>query len=181
MHDDLVERDFTAAGPNELWLTDITEHWTTEGKLYLCAINDVYSGRIVGYSIDSRMKSRLAVAALNSAVARRGNVIGCVLHSDRGSQFRSKKMQKAISRHGMLGSMGRVGACGDNAAMESFFSLLQNNVLDRRSWATRDELRAAIVHWIERTYHRRRRQERLGRLTPVEFETIMTLEAPQAA
>src|SRR5699024_10774753 len=128
-----------------------------------------------------RMKSRLAVAALNSAVARRGNVIGCVLHSDRGSQFRSKKMQKAISRHGMLGSMGRVGACGDNAAMESFFSLLQNNVLDRRSWATRDELRAAIVHWIERTYHRRRRQESPGRLTPVEFETIMTLEAPQAA
>src|SRR5699024_8991849 len=69
----------------------------------------------------------------------------------------------------------------DNAAMESFFSLLQNNVLDRRSWATRDELRAAIVHWIERTYHRRRRQERLGRLTPVELETIMPLEAPQAA
>ncbi|WP_231895498.1 integrase core domain-containing protein, partial [Gordonia sp. 852002-50395_SCH5434458] len=96
-------------------------------------------------------------------------------------QFRSKKMQKAITRHGMLGSMGRVGACGDNAAMESFFSLLQNNVLDRRSWATRDELRAAIVHWIERTYHRRRRQDRLGRLTPIEFETIINHEAPQAA
>ena len=181
VHDDLVKRDFTAPGPNELWLTDITEHWTAEGKLYLCAIKDVYSGRIVGYSIDSRMKSRLAVAALNSAVARRGDVAGCVLHSDRGSQFRSKKMQKAITRHGMLGSMGRVGACGDNAAMESFFSLLQNNVLDRRSWATRDELRAAIVHWIERTYHRRRRQDRLGRLTPIEFETIINHEAPQAA
>ena len=90
-------------------------------------------------------------------------------------------MQKAITRHGMLGSMGRVGACGDNAAMESFFSLLQNNVLDRRSWATRDELRTAIVHWIERTYHRRRRQDRLGRLTPIEYETIMTDEALQAA
>ncbi len=86
VHDDLVKRDFTAPGPNELWLTDITEHWTAEGKLYLCAIKDVYSGRIVGYSIDSRMKSRLAVAALNSAVARRGDVAGCVLHSDRGSQ-----------------------------------------------------------------------------------------------
>jgi transposase InsO family protein len=181
VHDDLVERDFTAAGPNELWLTDITEHWTAEGKLYLCAIKDVYAGRIVGYSIDSRMKSRLAVNALNSAVARRGDVTGCVLHSDRGSQFRSKKMQLAITRHGVIGSMGRVGACGDNAAMESFFSLLQNNVLDGQSWATRDELRAAIVHWIERTYHRRRRQDRLGRLTPVEFETIMTHEASQAA
>ena len=181
VHDDLVERDFTAYGPNELWLTDITEHRTGQGKLYLCAIKDVYSGRIVGYSIDARMKSRLAVNALNSAVARRAEVTGCILHSDRGSQFRSKKMQKAIRRHGMLGSMGRVGACGDNAAMESFFSLLQNNVLDRRSWATRDELRAAIVHWIERTYHRRRRQDRLGRLTPIEYETIINYEAPQAA
>lgn len=110
VHDDLVERDFTAYGPNELWLTDITEHRTGQGKLYLCAIKDVYSGRIVGYSIDARMKSRLAVNALNSAVARRAEVTGCILHSDRGSQFRSKKMQKAIRRHGMLGSMGRVGA-----------------------------------------------------------------------
>lgn len=181
VHDDLVERDFTAQGPNELWLTDITEHRTGEGKLYLCAIKDVYSGRIVGYSIDSRMKSRLAVNALTSAVARRDDVTGCVLHSDRGSQFRSKKMQAALAHHGLVGSMGRVGACGDNAAMESFFSLLQNNVLDRRSWATRDQLRGAIVHWIERTYHRRRRQDRLGRLTPIEFETIINHEALQAA
>ncbi|WJY67159.1 hypothetical protein CAURIS_01110 [Corynebacterium auris] len=87
----------------------------------------------------------------------------------------------AITHHGLIGSMGRVGACGDNAAMESFFSLLQNNVLDRRPWATRDELRAAIVHWIEHTYHRRRRQDRLGRLTPIEFETIINNEALQAA
>jgi len=85
VHDDLVERDFTAAGPNELWLTDITEHWTAEGKLCRCAIKDVYSGRIVGYSINSGMKSRLAVNALNSAVARRGEVTGCVLLSDSGS------------------------------------------------------------------------------------------------
>ena len=81
----------------------------------------------------------------------------------------------------MLGSMGRVGACGDNAAMERFLSLLQNNVLDRRSWATRDEFRAAIVHWIERAYHHRRRRDRLGGLTPIAFETIINHEAPQAA
>lgn len=148
---------------------------------YPCAIKDVYAGRIVGYSLDSRMKSRLAVNALNSAVSRRGEVTGCVLHSDRGSQLRSRKTQIAIARHGLIGSMDRVGACGDNAAMESFFSLLQNNVLDRQPWATRNELRAAIVHWIERTYHRRRRQDRLGRLTPVEFETIVTHEAAQSA
>jgi len=190
VHDDLcaivdkhgvTRHEFLADGPNELWLADITEHKTGEGKLYLCAVKDVYSNRIVGYSIDSRMKSRLAVAALNNAVARRGDVAGCVLHTDRGSQFRSRKHVRALSRHDMVGSMGRVGACGDNAAMESFFALLQKNVLDRRSWATREELRIAIVTWIERTYHRRRRQDALGRLTPIEYETIMTTPVTQAA
>lgn len=181
VHDDLVRRDFTADASNQLWLGDITEHWTAEGKLYLCAIKDVHSNRIVGYSMDSRMKSRLAVAALNNAVARRDDVAGCVIHTDRGSQFRSRKFVRALHRHDMVGSMGRVGAAGDNAAMESFFSLLQKNVLNRRSWATHEELRIAIVTWIERTYHRRRRQDALGRLTPIEFETIMTAPASQAA
>jgi len=164
-----------------LWLADITEHRTGDGKLYLCAIKDVFSTRIVGYSIDSRMKSRLATQALSSAVARRGDVAGCVVHSDRGSQFRSRKFVRALSHHDMVGSMGRVGAAGDNAAMESFFSLLQKNVLDRRRWDTREQLRIAIVTWIERTYHRRRRQAGLGRLTPVEFEAIMTTPVRQAA
>ncbi len=181
VHDDLVRRDFTASGPNRLWLADITEHRTGEGKLYLCAIKDVWSNRIVGYSIDTRMKSRLAVAALNNAAARRGDLAGCVLHTDRGSQFRSRKFVQALARHDMVGSMGRVGAAGDNAAMESFFGLLQNNVLDRRTWPTREQLRIAIVTWIERTYHRRRRQRSLRRLTPIEFETIMTPPASQAA
>ncbi|WP_255546734.1 IS3 family transposase, partial [Glaciihabitans sp. dw_435] len=176
VHDDLctvtdekgrVRHEFTADRPNQLWLTDITEHKTSEGKLYLCAIKDVFANKIVGYSIDSRMKSRLAVNALNNAVAMRGNVAGCVVHSDRGSQFRSKKFVHALTGHGLVGSMGRVASCGDNAAMESFFSLLQKNVLNRRSWTTREQLRIAIVNWIERTYHRRRRQASLGRLTPV--------------
>ena len=190
VHDDLcavvdkhgvIRHEFKADGPNELWIGDITEHRTGEGKLYVCAFKDVYSNRIVGYSIDSRMKSRLAVAALNNAVARRGDVAGCIVHTDRGSQFRSRKFVRTLNHHGMAGSMGRVGAAGDNAAMESFFSLLQKNVLDRRSWTTREDLRIAIVTWIERTYHRRRRQAALGRLTPIEFETIMTTPATQAA
>ena len=181
VHDDLVERDFTAEGPNQLWLSDITEHRTGEGKLYLCAIKDVFSNRIVGYSIDSRMKSQLAIRPLHSSVARRGDVAGCILHSDRGYQFRSRKFVHALNQHEMVGSMGRVGAAGDNAAMESFFSLLQKNVLDRRRWDTREQLRIAIVTWIERTYHRRRRQSGLGRLTPIEFEAIMTTPASQAA
>ena len=181
VHDDLVERDFSAQAPNRLWLADITEHTTCEGKLNICAIKDAFSNRIVGYSIDSRMKSRLAVAALSGAVARRGEVAGCILHTDRGSQFRSRKFVHALHHRSMVGSMGRVGAAGDNAAMESFFSLLQKNVLDRRRWDTREQLRIAIVTWIERTYHRRRRQAALGRLTPIEFEAIMTTPAIQAA
>lgn len=171
VHDDLVQRQFTATEPNRLWLTDITEHWTDEGKLYLCAIKDVFSNRIVGYSIDSRMKKSLAVNALRNACARR-NVSGTVVHSDRGSQFRSRAFVAELNHHGLTGSMGRIGACGDNAAMESFFALLQKNVLNQRRWRSREQLRLAIVTWIEATYHRRRRQRRLGRLTPIEFETI---------
>jgi transposase InsO family protein len=181
-HDDLVRRDFTAEAPNRLWLADITEHRTDEGKLYVAAIKDVFSNRIVGWAIDERMKARLVVAAIEMAVARRdGDVAGCVLHSDRGSQFRARKVHRVLARHGMVGSMGQVGSAGDNAAMESFFALLQRNVLDRRRWATRNELRIEIVTWIERTYHRRRRQARLGRLTPIEFEIIMTPQTATAA
>lgn len=171
VHDDLVARKFRAQKPNQLWLNDITEHWTDTGKLYLCAIKDVYSNKIVGYSIDSRMKASLAVNALTNALALRGTA-GTIVHSDRGSQFRSRKFVQTLSDNDLQGSIGRVGACGDNAAMESFFSLLQKNVLDRQRWSTREQLRLAIVTWIERTYHRKRRQRRLGRLTPIEFETI---------
>lgn len=182
VHDDLcaaidehgrTRHVFAADAPNQLWLVDITEHKTAEGKLYCCAIKDACSGKIVGYSIGSRMKSRLAVQALENAVSMRGDVAGCIVHSDRGSQFRSRKFLRALARHRLVGSMGRVGSSGDNAAMESFFALLQKNVLDRRAWTTHEQLRIAIVTWIERTYHRRRRQARLGRLTPIEFETIM--------
>ena len=190
VHDDLCvvidehgrERHrFVASRPNQLWLTDVTEHKTSEGRLYLCAVKDAFSGRIVGYSIDSRMKASLAVRAVRNAVRMRGNVNGCIVHSDRGSQFRSRKLRRELAVHNLVGSMGRVASCGDNAAMESFFSLLQKNVLNRRSWTTREELRIAIVTWIERTYHRRRRQPRLGRLTPIEFETIMTKNLALAA
>ena len=173
VHDDLVDRDFTAPTANRVWLTDITEHPTAEGKLYLCAIKDVWSTRIVGYSMSSRMTAALAVSALSNAVALR-DPAGTTVHSDRGSQFRSNAFVIALKNHGLVGSMGRVGACGDNAAMESFFSLLQKNVLDRQRWTSREELRVAIVIWIERTYHRRRRQRGLGRLTPIEFELLAT-------
>ena len=119
-----------------------------------------------------RMTSQLAVDALANAAALRRPGAGTVVHSDRGSQFRSHAYVRALRDRGLVGSMGRVGACADNAAMESFFSLLQKNVLNRRRWNNREELRLAIIVWIERTYHRRRRQDTLGRLTPIEFETL---------
>ena len=143
VHDDLVQRAFTADAPNELWLTDITEHRTDEGKLYLCCVKDVYSNRIVGYSIDSRMKASLACSALRNAIHLR-QPHGTVIHSDRGSQFRSKAYRRMIKNNGLQGSMGRVGACGDNAAMESFFALVQKNVLNTRRWETREDLRLAL-------------------------------------
>jgi putative transposase len=160
-------------------LTDITERRTDEGKLYLCAIKDVYSDRIVGYSIDSRMRASLAVAALDHAIAGRSPV-ATIVQSDRGSHFRSCKFVRMLSHNALRGSMRRVGACGGNAAMESFFALLQRNVLDRQRWATRAELRQAIVTWIERTYHRRRRQRALGKLTPIAFELLPTPVATAA-
>ena len=173
VHDDLVRRDFAATAPNTKWLTDITEHPTGEGKLYLCAVKDCYSNKIVGYSIASHMRASLALSALRSAIALR-DPHDVVVHSDRGAQFRSAAYRRLLRAHGLTGSMGRVGACGDNAAMESSFSLLQKNVLDTRRWRTREELRLAIVSWIETKYHRKRRQRALGKLTPVEFETIYT-------
>lgn len=172
--DDKVRRDFTAACLNDVWLTDITEHPTREGKLYLCAVKDVFSNRIVGYSISSTMTAALACTAIDNAVINRnGDVVGCVVHSDRGAQFRSQEFAETLRKHYLIASMGRVGAAGDNAAMESFFSLLQKNVLNQQEWDTREQLRTAIITWIERTYHRRRKQRKLGRLTPIEYETTI--------
>lgn len=170
VHDDLVKRNFTAARPDAVWLTDITEHPTGEGKLYACIIKDVFSNRIVGYAIGPRMTAKLARSALRAAIARRQPARVVVVHSDRGSQYRSRIFRAALKAAGLQGSMGRVASAGDNAAMESWNSLLQKNVLDRKTWKTRDELHNEIVYWIEHTYNRRRRQRALGRLTPVEYE-----------
>lgn len=171
VHDDLIGRNFTADHPNDKWVTDITEHQTSEGKLYVCLVKDLCSNRIVGYSIDSRMTAELACAALLMAIVTR-QPAGTIIHSDRGSQFRSNVYTRIINKHGLRGSMGRVGACGDNAAMESFNSLLQKNVLDTKRWANREELRLAIVSWIHHKYNGQRRQRRLGRQTPINFEKL---------
>lgn len=196
VHDDLLahidahgrtRHDFVTAASrvNQVWVTDITEHPTREGRLYFCAVKDMYSNRIVGYAAAPHMSSALAVSALNTAVARRQlndhDVTGCIVHSDRGSQFRSRTYRQALRHHGLVGSMGRVASAGDNAAMESFFSLLQRNVLNTKTWASPEELTIAIITWIERRYHQRRQQKRLGRLTPLEYETMNQTAAQKAA
>jgi len=172
-----IRHRFTATAPNQIWLTDITGHRTRQGKLYLCAVKDVFSNRIIGHSIDILMKSSSAAAAISNAIALR-DPEQTICHSDRGSQFRSRKVARLPRVNGLQGSMGRVGSAGDNAAMESFYSLLQKNVLSTRRWDTREGLRHAIVCWIEAKYNRRRRQRGLGKLTPVEFEMI---DQPAAA
>lgn len=181
VHDDHVQRNFTAQRPDQVWVTDITEHPTGEGKLYCCAIKDLFSNRIVGYCLDERMTAQLAVTALRTAVARRQPRGVVVVHSDRGAQFRARSFRAVLTAAGLQGSMGRVASAGDNAAMESWNALLQKNVLNRRRWRTRDELHQAIVFWTERTYNRRRRQRALGKLTPVEFELAFTAQTAAIA
>lgn len=123
--------------------------------------------------MNHQMTSELAVSALENAIIRRtAPTEDCVVHSDRGSQFRSRKYVEALKRHQLQGLMGRVVAAGDNAARESFFALLQKNVLNRQYRETREQLRLAIIYWIVAAYRRRRRQRALGRLTPLEFETV---------
>jgi transposase InsO family protein len=176
VHDDLVQRRFVADRPDRLWLTDITEHPTREGKVYLAAVLDVYARRIVGWSIADHLRSELVVDALEMACWRRRPAPGqTVLHSDRGAQYTSWAFGRRLREAGLLGSMGRVGSAYDNAMMESFFSTLQRELLDRRRWQTRKELAQAIFEWIEAWYNPHRRHSLTGYLSPVEYERLYTL------
>lgn len=181
VHDDLVQRRFVADAPNRLWLTDITEHPTREGKVYLAAVLDVYARRIVGWSLSDHLRAELVVDALEMARWRRRPRRGeTVLHSDRGSQYTSWAFGHRLREAGILGSMGRVGSAYDNAMMESFFSTLQRELLDRRSWTTRRELAGAIFEWIEVWYNPRRRHSLIGYHSPVEHERLYTAGAHAA-
>jgi len=175
VHDDLVRRRFVADAPNRLWLTDITEHPTREGKVYLAAVLDVYARRIVGWSIADHLRSELVVDALEMARWRRRPAPGqTVLHSDRGAQYTSWAFGHRLRDAGLLGSMGRVGSAYDNAMMESFFSTLQRELLDRKAWRTRKELASAIFEWIEAWYNPRRRHTSIDDRSPVDYERLYT-------
>jgi putative transposase len=171
--DDLVKRNFTAAGVDRLGLTDITEHPTHEGKLSCAAVMDASSRRIIGWSIAHHMRTELVIDALGMATLRRQPDNGsAILHSDHGTQYTSWAFGQRLRAAGLLPSMGTVGDCYDNAMMESFWGTLQLEVLHSRTWETRAELANAIFEWIECWYNTGRRHSSLGMLSPVEFEAL---------
>ena len=179
--DDLVKRDFTATWPDALWLTGITEHPTDEGKLYCGAVMAVFSRRVIGWSIAARQDSELVINALSMAVTRRQPEEGkTVLHSDHGAQYTAWAFGKRIRDAGILGSMGTVGDCYDNAMMESFWHTMQLELLDLRKWESRQQLSNAIFEWIECWYNPYRRHSSLGMLSPAEYERRYHEGAPPA-
>jgi putative transposase len=168
--EDLVDRAFMAAGPDRLWVADITYLRTWEGWLYLTAVQDVYSRRIVGWSMADHMRSELVVDALQMALARRRPGPGLIWHSDQGSQFVSLAFGQAARAAGIAQSMGSRGDCYDNAVAESFFATLKKELIHRRSWATKAELRTEVFDYIEVFFNRQRRHTTLGMLSPADFE-----------
>jgi putative transposase len=167
---DLVQRDFQAAGPNQLWVADLTEHPTGEGKLYLASVIDVYSRKVVGWSMSARATAEFAGEALNMALYRRQPGGQLVHHSDHGSQYTATVYTERMSKAGLLGSMGTVGDALDNAVAESFYASLETELLSRQRWETRSQLRTAVFSYIEGFYNRRRRHSTLSYLSPDDFE-----------
>lgn len=171
-HLDLVRREFRRDGPNQLWMTDITEHPTREGKVYCAVVLDAFSRLVVGWSIDSTQTTTLVLNALGMATSRRERADGLVIHSDRGVQFTSWAFSKRVRDHGLAPSMGAVGSAYDNAMVESFWGRMQVELLNRKRWKTRIELASSIHDYIELFHNTRRRHSSLGMLTPTEYETL---------
>ena len=169
--DDLVNRRFTVEGPDRLWVSDITEHATAGGRVYLGVVLDAWSRRVVGWSIADHLRSELVVDALQMAIWRRQPPEGTVVHSDHGTQYTSWAFGRRLRAAGLLGSMGTIGDAYDNAVAESFFATLQLELLDRHHWTSRDELASAIFEWIEVFYNPQRRHSSVGMLSPIDYET----------
>jgi transposase InsO family protein len=168
--DDLVNRRFARQRPNELWVTDITEHPTREGKVFCCCVMDTFSRKIVGWSIDSVQNSTLVVNALDMAIKNRRPEPGGVVHADHGVQFTSWSFGAKIRSAGLMPSFGTVGDGLDNAMIESFWSSMQIELLNRKKWRTRVELANAMFDYIEIFHNRQRRHSQLGYLAPNQFE-----------
>jgi len=168
--DNLFDRAFEAPAPNQKWIADFTYIWTAEGWLYVAAVVDLFSRRVVGWAMKAEMTAQLVTDALVMAIWRRGKPDSLLHHSDRGSQYTSEQFQRLMADHGITCSMSRSGNVWDNAAMESFFSSLKTELTARKVYRTRDDARADVFDYVERFYNPRRRHSTLGYLSPVEFE-----------
>ena len=166
----LLDRDFTATAPNQKWVADFTYLWTLEGWLYVAVVLDLFSRRVVGWSMHATMTAQLVTDALLMAVWRRGTPPSDLAHSDQGSQYTSAQFQRALDALGIVCSMSRSGNVWDNAVMESFFSTLKTERTARKQYATRDAARADVFDFLERFYNPIRRHSTLGYLSPIDFE-----------
>jgi putative transposase len=175
---DLVRRNFHRDGPNQLWVTDITEHPTREGKVYCCVVLDTWSRKVVGWAIDSAQRADLATNALGMAIDSRTPPGGGIIHGDHGTQFTAWTFTERARKAGLLPSLGSVGDPYDNAVIESFWGRMQTELLNRQRWDTRLQLASAIFEYIEGFHNRRRRHSALSYLTPLEFEITTLDQAP---
>ena len=165
-----LARQFAASRPDERWVADLTYIWTAEGWLFLAVVLDLFSRRVVGWSMQSRMSAELVTDALVMALWRRRPGQALLHHSDQGSQYTSALFQRLLELHGIECSLSRRGECWDNAAMESFFSSLKSERLNRRTYRSRDDVRADVFSYIEQFYNPRRRHSTLGYVSPMEYE-----------
>jgi len=166
----ILDRRFQATAPNQKWAADFTYIWTAEGWLYVAVVIDLYSRRVVGWSMRASMTTDLVAEALTMALYRRGKPDALMHHSDRGSQYTSEQFQRLMTDHGIACSMSRAGNCWDNAATESFFSSLKIERTARKTYRSRDEAKADVFDYVERWYNPRRRHSTLGYLSPIAFE-----------
>jgi transposase InsO family protein len=179
---DLVRRHFDQGTLNAVWMSDITYLDTDEGWLYLCAVRDGCSRRVLGWHLADHLRTDLVDAALRMAVSLRGQLPEQVIfHADRGCQYTSTQLADAVAELGLVQSVGRTGVCWDNACSESFWSTLKTEYYDRRRWATKAEARQAVGAWIEDRYNRRRRHSAIGMVSPVAFEHALAARQETAA
>ncbi len=179
-HADLVQRQFSAGEPDRVWFTDVTQHRAKDGWVYCCAVIDAFSRKVVGWSIADHIRTELVIDALEMARWQRRPAPGGIVHSDRGSTYTSWVFGHRLREAGLLGSMGKVASSVDNALIESFWSTMQRELLDRHDWETRTELASAIFEWIEGWYNPLRRHTSLGMISPHEFETLHKAAKPAA-
>lgn len=176
-----LQREFTVDAPNKVWVGDITYCWTYQGWSYLATVIDLCGRRVVGWALDTHMKSELVIKALEMALQHREVQQGLIFHSDRGSQYAGEPFQKALNDAGIISSMSKKGDCWDNAVAESFFATIKRELINTVSWFSHQSLRAAIYEYIEVFYNRKRRHSANNYLAPVDYENRCVKQLSEAA